>query len=1278
MVLSLPVLASGEAVGMEVRNLPGWQAAISWMGVAIAVVGLLLLVGSWKGPRTEDRWLLRSLGIVVMSVGVLWQPNGGVWFFGLLAAGILIFRLLPIGKQGWLERAKSSPQPSLPTSESPSVASSVVLFLIGSALATAIAPPLAAQEEQKGVSQEVAEKVLKKPSMDTRSFLVANESNQKWEILSREQRLKGSATLTITGRPGDQFLLLRSPAVLTQFDGPGLRLSKVESANQGVAYVVTIPREEPTESRVATNPFESPESQDKESAEKGKLIPDDAKDYSVRFEYQLEAIEPTIGIPVLTGAAALQKVELSYDVGNWEVVCEAAAQVELLSEDGKENVDTAKTENSDKAKAARGSSSRFRILLGPGPALIQLRPQARDIRSEETQFFVEGAGYYAPGPGVIDGKHRLKIRTSQGRVQQLGVTIPEGLTVSSVEGPVSSWQFDAEKRRLLLQIESKTPSEFAVVVETQRSLEALPAEIELWPLRVEKAGGEVGLIALAFGTEAQPENLRADSLSLVNLGDFDVGLISHAQTVLHRVYRYGVEEGSIKVQVAPVAPEVRVQSKQVLSLGDERIVLGIQFVAEITRTGLFQLSFPLPNGLEVESLTGESLHHWSELSEQGKRQIVLHLKGKTIGPQKFTLTLAGTAPTDASEWTLPRFALNEAPRQSGEMVVQPITGIRLRTLSRQNVSEADPRAMGGQGQGALAFRLLQSDWSLQIGIEKLAPWITGNVLHDVTLREGQTRSVLLSDFMVQNAAIRTMQVKLPSLSSDVVKTLRANGETVSDFAKVEGEENLWEVRFKRRVIGPVQFQLEFERRGERAGGESLIPIEFPEVKQIGYYFAVRSGGRLEVESDKLTQGWQRIDWSSIPNNLREAGNRNAPSLALRAITPTIPLQLQVIRHSLAEALKLRVASGKLTTILSPTGDQLTSVDLTMEVIQRSSLSVQLPTGGELFSIFVNGESVHSIRQKNGNNVWQFYILPGIDDRTAQVRLVYSLNGEQLSRISLASPQLNVPLENIQWDVISPSGYLLIANEGNLELVGKDQRASYDRQSYLSSVVGKRQDQAQQAAQLLEQANQLLQTGEQGKAQWAFNNVANRNALDAASNEDARVQLENLQTQQAIVGLNTRRQRLFLDSNRGGGAVTGNEQMLQAAATNPILQQEQLNYRPQELSQLLAGNSKEENAILQQIAGRLVQHQRTTESAPQAITISLPEEGNLYRFRRSVQVAENAPLDLQLRFHSQYRPRNWQWLLLSGLVLTLSIGLAKSFRRSAASPLASAPSADPSR
>ncbi len=1212
--LSLPILASGESIGLEVDNIAAWRAYLSLPGAALGLVGFLLLLLAWRIRGVRLRGFFFWLAIGSICGGVLLQYQGATWFFGLLSLSMLMFQLLPTVIE-WSKAIRfptgATPNPtneqdsSVASNQGSVVTSTVIAFLV-CCFVMGASNRLLAAEELGGI-----------PS--------ASSLVQKWNVSNRDKRLTASADITFSGLPGDRFVLLRAPAVLTQFNGPGLRLSKVELPNEAAKYIVTIPALEEDASGLAPD---------------GVRVP---KSFTATFQFQLEAISALEGIPILTGSATLQQIELIHDEVSWEVECKSAARIE-----------------SEKVDGSNGSTAKVNILLGPGPATILMRPQSRDLAMEATQFFVEGMGLYTPGPGVIDGKHRFKIRTSQGRVRQLGIIVPSGLTVSSVEGPVSTWQFDADQSRLQLSIDSAAPPEFTVTVETQRSIDTLPTSVQLSPLRVEKADGEVGLIALAFGTEAQPEDVQAESFSMVNLGDFDASMITNAQTTLHRVYRYGAESGSLSVQVAPVAPEVRVGSKQVLSLGDERVVLSVNFVAEITRTGLFQLSFPLPTGLEVESLTGESLHHWSELTDQGKRQIVLHLKGKTMGNQSFALTLAGSVPNETTEWAIPRFNLNESTRQSGELVVQPITGIRLRTMARQNVSEADPRSLGAQGQGALAFRLLQRDWSLQLGIEKLDPWVTGQVLHDVTLREGQTRSTLFADFNVQNAAIRTLSIKLPAMGEDELKTVRANGETVSDFIRSAQDDRLWELRFKRRVIGPVQFQIEYERRGERAGDtESLQQIEFSEARQVGYYYSVRAGGRLEIEPGTLTQGWQRSDWSTVPQPLREAGNRSAPALALRAMAPSTPLSLRVIRHSLADALKLRVSSGTLTTVLSPTGDQLTAVEVTMEVIQRSSLSVQLPAGSELFSIFVNGESVRSIRQKDSNDTWQFYILPGIDDRTAQVRFVYSLTGDGLKKLQLVSPQLNVPLEKIQWNVIAPSGFHLIDNEGNLELVGQATRATYDRKSYLSNVQGKRQDQAQQASKLLEQANQLLQTGEQSKAQWAFNNVANRYALDAASNEDARVQLENLQTQQAILGLNTRRQRLFLDNNRGGDTMADNEQLRQAASINPILQQEQLNYRPQEMSQLLAGNSKADNANLQQIAGRLVQHQRTTEPAPQAIIISLPEEGNIYSFRRSVQVAENAPLELELEFNSQYKLRGWQWAMLIGLVVVMSACLVWS-------------------
>lgn len=1232
--LSLPILAAGELVELQVQNIPSWRVNFTWEGLAAAVVGLLAIVWSCSRRSDKSRTLICGLGIVLVAIGILLQRDGAPWFFGLTVAAILFLLIIPIASKigkdiiAWLRKNSETKPTTTPSETNPPASDSGIVTTILAMLLFGLSSIWSTCSAEVPGGYEAADVI-----------------SQQWQVAHKDSRLTAAGTVTLTGRPGDRFLLLHAPAVLTAFDGEGLRLTKSEVPGQGLFYIIsietqTVPEEQNEADETATetdgsqtDPDDSDNADSKKPAVQGSV-----QQYEATFEYQMEAIKPAEGVQVMTGSAAVQKVDVVYDEPGWQVSSSNAVRTEM-----DETV-------TDATKA--------KLLLAPGPATLVFKPKARDVTSEKVQFFVEGSNLYLPGPGVIDGRHRLHVRTSQGQLTELNVRVPDGLTVSGVSGPVGSWQFDAESGQLNLQLEPAQSETFDVSIETQRGLEPLPTEATVGPLKVDKADGEVGLLAIAFGPDAQPEKLEPKTLSAVNLSDFDASLLPNEESVLHRVFRYGVDGGELAIQVAPVDSEVRLASKQALSLGDERIVLNVNFSAEISRSGLFQLSFPLPEKLEVESLTGDSLHHWAELTEGEQRQIILHLNGKTIGPQNFSLVLAGPTPESLESWDIPRFVVNESTRQTGELVVRPTTGIRLRTITRQNVSETDPRSMGGNAQGALAFRLLQRDWNLVLGIEKLEPWITGQVLQETTLREGQTRTALLANFNVQNASIRSLQVVLPISDEAEIKTLRANGNTVSDFIRSAPDSNIWEVQFKRRVVGNIQFRIEYERRGDRTHEtESLHPAQFPAARQLTYFFSVRAGGRLEIDHEELSSGWQRADWSTVPQVLRDAGNRVAPALTLRAVAPANPLAIHATRHSLADALKLRVAKGTLTTILSPTGDQLTAVDLTVEVIQRSSLVVGLPPKGELFSIFVNGESVHSIRQGGDDNAWQFYILPGIDDRTAQVRFVYSVKGTRLSRLSLSSPELNVPLENIEWNVVAPKGFELTDSDGNLELIGRANQEKYDRTSYLSKISGKRQVQAEQATQLLEQANQLLQAGEQSKASWALNSVANRYALDAASNEDARVQLENLQTQQAIVGLNTRRQRLYLDNNRDDTAIVDNEQLRQAAVDNPILQQDQMNFRPQELSQLLGGNTTEDNAILQQIAGRLVQHQHTTEPAPQAILISLPEEGGVYTFSRSVQVAENEPLQLNLRFDLQRRLPIWQAVILLALLVTMAAGFA---------------------
>ncbi len=96
----------------------------------------------------------------------------------------------------------------------------------------------------------------------------ADYSSQVWEVKKADSRITATATIKVTGVSGDQFHLLRSPAVLTEFSGQGLRLGKQISDGGGTDYVVTI----------------EPDSKDANSKEASV---ETAKQYSATFRFEV-------------------------------------------------------------------------------------------------------------------------------------------------------------------------------------------------------------------------------------------------------------------------------------------------------------------------------------------------------------------------------------------------------------------------------------------------------------------------------------------------------------------------------------------------------------------------------------------------------------------------------------------------------------------------------------------------------------------------------------------------------------------------------------------------------------------------------------------------------------------------------------------------------------------------------------------------------------------------------------------------------------------------------
>jgi len=1175
---SVPVSAPDPILSVTVEHLEVGSAGTSNLGILMLIAAVALGYFAWTMP--PRRMLLGALAGVVLSFGLLSQVGGAGLFFLLLGLVILSlwWRGVSSSRDRWKEMFRREKEAEIDLDEDGHEA----LEPGGSGSATALL--LVGLMTLFGGSMEAAD-------------LASDSLTEIWSV--RERRLEAEASMQVTAKEGERFLLLSSPATLTEFKGDKVR-------------VIT---------------------------EKGNYIAiaKEGGTHRVTFTYQAPAVDVAKGVPVLTGPSAVRSLTVNYEAAGWSIDSPSAVR--------KKNLE--------------GKGSSAQLWLAPeGNSLVVMSPKARDVAAEETQFYSEVDDLFIPGPGVVDGVHRVRIRPAQGQVKELSLTVPEGFTVSDVSSNlVGPWRFDPEQRLLTIDLAPFQSKPFQIFIETQRALDELPAEVTVSPMRVSGSAGEVGMVALAFGKEAQLDRDQPQGMSLVNLTDFDQSLLpldreKQPTAALQKVYRYSKGEASLKLQVAPVSPEVRVTSEQRLSFGDERTILAAEVTATITRAGVFRLSFPLPKGFEVESLTGNTLNHWVEVVEEGQAMVVMNLNGKTMGQHVFSLVLAGITPAmPIAKWSVPKVELKEADRQSGQLIVVPGRGIQLRVDQRKDLSALDPRSVGGNQQGSLAFRLLQKSWMLSLAVDQLDPSIAAQVLTDVELRDGRSMTRLDLRVQIDNASLRDLEIQLPGISETDAQTVRASGGEVRDMVNVEGDR--WQIRFKRRVIGEVPVRIEYE---ENQSSTVIQNCVLPGARQQESFLALRPGARLELVVESAP-GWSSTDWVALPKSLFQLDRSGTPAEFFRSTRPGGAVTIKLKRHAVLTGSKIRVKQGRLLTVVSTYGELMNQADLELETLQRGSMTLTLPPDSRLFGVFVNEESALVVRDGDS---YRFHVTGDAGGRDAKVRFTYATtrSADSLEKLALTAFKIGEPLENVTWVISVPEGYALSDSEGDLDLEKQNNTGLMTREKYLQLVALRNSSKEEGALGRLGKVSGYLQAGEQDKAAKTLEQVYNGSNLDAASNEDARVKLESLVTQQAVVGLNTRRQRLWLD-NRGVALDSPqNDQIEVAANANPVFAGN-LNFGKDDFQNVIMGNGAEVNQMLNTIASKWIKHQRITEPVSQMLDPVISPSGKSVVFTREIQVSGDQALGLELDLEEEQAGSSMGGRIVVGLLVILAIAFGCS-------------------
>ncbi len=371
------------------------------------------------------------------------------------------------------------------------------------------------------------------------------------------------------------------------------------------------------------------------------------------------------------------------------------------------------------------------------------------------------------------------------------------------------------------------------------------------------------------------------------------------------------------------------------------------------------------------------------------------------------------------------------------------------------------------------------------------------------------------------------------------------GEQLSDFQTVGNVTTnglqAWDIKLGRRVIGQYLLQVNYQvPLAEQSTETALRGVLAAEVNSQRGFATVESAGRLQVRVDNLPASLQPTERQAIPRVLQKDMPAAAANFTYSLVDPNFELPLKLERHEAAKLLPARVNDVTFTSVISDAGVMLTQAHLDISPGDMRLLHLTLPPDAHFWFAFVDQNGVWPWRENDEILIPLEQSSRG--DQSVPVEIYFSSSagrpdGHALD-LSLLAPKFDLPLENLIWQVYLNDKWQVKKWSGTLQLQQQqivNTGGALDLQTYLQGETNREQAITSQAEQMLAQGNSALQNGDPRQARRAFESAYGLSTHDGAFNEDARVELNKLKLQQALMGLNVRQAAVS-----GANGVIGNE------------------------------------------------------------------------------------------------------------------------------------------
>ncbi len=675
----------------------------------------------------------------------------------------------------------------------------------------------------------------------------------------------------------------------------------------------------------------------------------------------------------------------------------------------------------------------------------------------------------------LRGLTRFELKVLRTPTEKFVVEIPEGVQVLEVSGArLRTWNFtDEARRRLEVRLHKPAIGSYTFEVRFERTVSIqVPGIVAVPALRLVDASRERGFVRVtgAEGVAVRPGALEnafqsdLNSLPKAIRGGRGLG------------FRFATVPYSIGLVTERIEPLVSLVHRARLNVGRRLVSLHQELQFDVERTGLFSVRVHVPDGITLTDIgTPQLVDTWREIKEDGKRILVIELRGRRMG--KFTLPFKGEMELDLGRdpkedlknvrLQVPLLSMTGADREEGTLGVFMDAGLKA-SAKTKSVVPLEPKEFVQKDRYrspaglplAFAWRWRGEGPEVAFTIEKRKPKVTCDVHYRLEAGESRVQVRAELHYNVQYSGVETFSFRVP-------KSIRKNLKVdVAGFREKEPKDDTvkdgdvptttWTVTMQRPVLGKLVIVAEYDETFPQPlqTGQSR-PVAIPAIVPLNLdrtnaFVAIRKAPTIKV--DPAGTDYEQIDPAELPQALRG----NDVFVALRRLDTPESFRLDLTKHEYQPVADLVVRHAHLKTVLVDDGLRATTQAF-FEILNndRQFLAVKLPDGTKLEGLRVGGKPE---TPRTGEGGVTLVRLPtGLKkDATFVVALAYShpVQGSGGLRGSKAMVGPVLPAFDgkpaprqllLTWSVHYPRDWVLTSFDGNVAPArGDDEKGSWLR------------------------------------------------------------------------------------------------------------------------------------------------------------------------------------------------------------------------------------------